>query len=227
MPRNTSESEQYIYASRSDVLFVLNRSVKHKNLVISTTSSIHLVNTMAVLALLSAFLALMGQLQATALSFEQTKRSVGKTISPNAQDSAYPVARTSHGTYRGTQVNDDVNAFLGVPYAQAPVGDLRFRPAAALPSATEDTDVVINTTQFGPVCWQFHYRTVMLNNTMETTPQSEDCLNLNVFVPRKHLDQTSLPVLLWAYGGAFSEGGASEPSMNHAWRATIMIDLMG
>src|ERR1700761_5962638 len=121
-----------------------------------------------------------------------------------------PIACTNQGTYRGTHLNDDVSAFLGVPYAKPPVGDLRWRPAEPLPTKNETHEGPVDATGFGPVCWQFHYRTVLLNNTLQTTPQSEDCLNLNVFVPRDHEESTKLPVFLWSYGGAFTEGGGSE-----------------
>lgn len=122
-----------------------------------------------------------------------------------------PIARTKQGIYRGTQIDEKVEAFLGVPYAEPPVGDRRFHPAVPpIPADANDCSIT-DATGFGPVCWQFHYRTVMLNNTMETTPQSEDCLNANVFIPRQRSESELLPVLLWSYGGAFSEGGGSMP----------------
>ena len=124
-----------------------------------------------------------------------------------------PIARTCQGLVRGTHLNEDVNAFLGIPYAQAPVGDLRFRPPQPLPTAAGEEKEIVEASDFGPVCYQFHYRTVLLNNTIETTPQSEDCLSLNIFVPRKASNSKLLPTLFWSYGGGFAEGGGSMPGM--------------
>ncbi len=73
---------------------------------------------------------------------------------------------------------------------------------------------VRNATEFGPVCYQFHHRTVMGDVLMETSGQSEDCLTLNVFVPRPHAcseNRKPLPVFVWSFGGAFGEGGGSMP----------------
>ena len=134
-------------------------------------------------------------------------RTVSRNSKANGSDARYPIAYTNQGTVRGTHLNNDVSAFLGIPYARPPVGDLRFRPPVPLPRS--DSHEVLDASIFGPVCHQFHYRTVLLNNTKETTPQSEDCLNLNVFVPRNALNDNLLPTLLWSYGGGFSEGGGS------------------
>ena len=124
-----------------------------------------------------------------------------------------PIAHTCQGLVRGTYLNEDVSAFLGIPYAQAPVGDLRWRPPQPLPMSAGEEGSIRDASDFGPVCHQFHYRQVLLNNTIETTPQSEDCLNLNIFVPRKASNAKLLPTLLWSYGGGFVEGGGSVPGM--------------
>jgi para-nitrobenzyl esterase len=48
-----------------------------------------------------------------------------------------------------------------------------------------------------------------------SAPESEDCLTLNVFVPRRHGNhQRKLPVFIWSYGGGFSEGSGSAPLYN-------------
>jgi carboxylesterase type B len=138
-----------------------------------------------------------------------------------------PIAQTCQGVVRGTHLNDDVSAFLGVPYAQAPVGGLRFRPPQPLPTSAGEEKDIIDASDFGPVCHQFHYRQVLLNNTIETTPQSEDCLNLNIFVPRKASNLKLLPTLFWSYGGGFVEGGGSMPSMRVLTLRRTAIMLTG
>ena len=127
------------------------------------------------------------------------------------------IARTNRGLVRGTKVHEDVNAFLGIPYAQPPIGHLRFRPAAPLQALHRDDNRTINATTFGPVCYQFHYKTVLGDSLLPTTTEAEDCLTLNVFVPRHfHRKRCGLPVYVWSFGGAFSEGGGSVPLFNPA-----------
>ena len=145
----------------------------------------------------------------TGVDFDSTKRSVTQHAPLNHSEEACPIAYTHPGTVRGVHLNDDVSAFLGAPYAHPPVNELRFRPAVPL----EPSDDVLDASHFGPVCHQFHYRTILLGNEVETTPQSEDCLNLNKFVPRNRPDDEALPTMLWSYGGAFANGGASAPRM--------------
>lgn len=124
------------------------------------------------------------------------------------------VARTQQRTFYGVRVHDKVDAYLGIPYAKPPLGDLRFRPPQPLDISDEHT--IVNATQFGPVCYQFRYKTVLGDNLAPTTPESEDCLSLNIFTPRGRPKSRLLPVLVWLYGGAFNEGGSSVPRRSFA-----------
>jgi len=119
-----------------------------------------------------------------------------------------PRAHTPDATYKGTSINSAVDAFLGVPFAQPPVGLLRFAPPQAV---RHEPKRIVDASSFGPVCHQFHYRTVLGENLVETTGQSEDCLTLNIFVPKQRRKEQLLPVYVWSYGGAFGEGGGSIP----------------
>lgn len=125
------------------------------------------------------------------------------------------LASTRQGPVRGIQLHEDVDAFLGVPYAQPPVGSLRFAPPHPPLNRSSDGQetTVFNATAFGPVCHQFHYKTILGAALVETSGQSEDCLTLNVFVPRQRSCKL-LPVFVWSYGGAFGEGGGSMPLFN-------------
>ena len=126
------------------------------------------------------------------------------------------IAKPKQGLYHGKHDIEDVEAFLGIPYAEALVGPLRFQPPVSLDAST-CTDWqkmnVIPATSFGPVCHQVHYDSVLgPQNQRETPPQSEDCLTVNVWRPSGTRNNDKLPVMIWLYGGAFSEGGASVPS---------------
>ncbi|XP_012262860.2 pyrethroid hydrolase Ces2a-like [Athalia rosae] len=89
-----------------------------------------------------------------------------------------------------------VFAFRGIPYAEPPVGDLRFRPPVRVESWGNE---VLDATAYGPACPQ-----------EDSSYTSENCLTLGVFVPEtEHLDNgTLLPVLIYIHGGTFREGSA-------------------
>ncbi|KAI0710298.1 extracellular triacylglycerol lipase precursor [Cerioporus squamosus] len=88
-----------------------------------------------------------------------------------------------------------IDFFGGIPFAQPPVGSLRFAPPVFLDTPATDT---LDATQFGAPCVQFNVSGV-----------SEDCLTLNVFRPSGVSSNASLPVLLWIYGGGFLQGFTS------------------
>jgi len=111
-----------------------------------------------------------------------------------------PQARIESGIIGGKQ-EGTVNAFLGIPYAAAPVGDLRWR-APAPPSKWTG---VRQATEFGPRCMQGRIYSDMV---FRDSGPSEDCLSLNVWAPA---DARKLPVMVWIYGGGFLAGGTSEP----------------
>ncbi len=113
---------------------------------------------------------------------------------------AGPVVSTDRGAVLGT-TTDGIDAFRGIPYAAAPVGALRWRspqPAAGWKGGRA-------ATACGPVCPQ-HIRAVSAD-----TPQSEDCLSLNVYAPAG-TPAGSLPVMVWIHGGSFRLGAGSQPA---------------
>ncbi|KAJ3498129.1 hypothetical protein NLG97_g1365 [Lecanicillium saksenae] len=137
-----------------------------------------------------------------------------------------PVAETNQGTFYGTQLHDEVNTFLGIPYAKPPVGDKRFEPPQAIEKLPIGKASHFNATAFGPACHQFMYRDVMGNEAHPATPQAEDCLTINIFVPSKAVTSDAavqkLPVYVWSFGGGFGEGAASVPLYDPtAYRLTI------
>jgi para-nitrobenzyl esterase len=86
-----------------------------------------------------------------------------------------------------------VHAFRGVPYAQPPVGPLRF----AAPAPHDHWDGVFDADQFGPPPPQ----------PMRLT-SSDEWLTVNVWTP--DVGASGLPVMVWLYGGRFTTGASDE-----------------
>ncbi|MFC6645814.1 carboxylesterase/lipase family protein [Granulicella cerasi] len=102
---------------------------------------------------------------------------------------------TPLGRLRGERMASGVRAFRGVPFAQPPVGDARFR--AALPM--KPWSGVRDATRFGAASLQPYDRGIA---------QSEDCLYLNVWAPET---KQPAPVFVWVHGGGFTGGNSFAP----------------
>lgn len=96
-----------------------------------------------------------------------------------------------------------VLAWRGIPYAAPPVGELRFR-APRLPDPWRG---VRNARHFGPAAPQDRGQFVGVD---ATTPQSEDCLTINVTAPDGSSPGDGLPVLVYIHGGAYAVGSSRE-----------------
>jgi carboxylesterase type B len=121
---------------------------------------------------------------------------------------------TSSGMIQGftNSTAPDVRQFLGVPFAQPPVGDLRF----AAPQKIQTSKETIQALQLPNSCMQqFNSNSSTIYTTYETGflisgGDSEDCLYLSIWAPATasiQSQQRPLPVLLYIPGGGFTSGG--------------------
>lgn len=103
-------------------------------------------------------------------------------------------------------VRRDLRMWRGIPYAAAPVGELRFRS----PAPVESWKGVLDATEFGPVAPQD--RKGQFAGPPTAVPMSEDCLTINVIAPPADSTASAeqLPVMVWIHGGAYSVGSARE-----------------
>ncbi|KAF4973949.1 hypothetical protein FZEAL_9096 [Fusarium zealandicum] len=123
-----------------------------------------------------------------------------------------PKAKTLNGTYVGKYLHEwDQDAFLGMPFAQPPTGDLRFKWPQSLNEAFDDERPA---TEYGFSCMQYGQ-----NLTLD-----EDCLTINVVRPAKKHSKP-LPVLVWVYGGGLYTGSSADPRYNLSGIVKVSQDM--
>ena len=113
------------------------------------------------------------------------------------------LVETTSGALQGSPEGNAI-VFRGVPYAQPPVGELRWR--APEPARL---DGVIVADSFGPACLQPVNEDGSPNYGGYAGPVSEDCLTLNIWAPQ---GATNAPVMVWLFGGGGVVGAGSLPT---------------
>ncbi|XP_031560819.1 cholinesterase 1-like [Actinia tenebrosa] len=125
------------------------------------------------------------------------------------------VVDTKQGKVKGVRQEVEVDnkqkknvyKFLGVPYAQKPIGDLRFKPPQAL-SARRSSDY--DATSLRPICTQPQYYFDSIKGAWpefdETKDMSEDCLYLNIYTPSIKSCKKKYPVIFYIHGGSYVAG---------------------
>lgn len=123
----------------------------------------------------------------------------------DTQGQAPPVVRLPAGRLRG-EIDGGLAVFKGVPYAEPPVGDLRWRAAQPHPG----WDGTRDATAYGPSSPQMFMEggdPVLGGHGFP--PFDDDCLTLNVWTPA--VDDARRPVLVWIHGGGFVSGSGTLP----------------
>jgi len=132
-----------------------------------------------------------------------------------------PVA-TAAGKLAGTRLASGVKAYLGVPYAKPPTGDLRWRPPEPLRWGG-----VWNADRKGPECIQV-LRPHDINHYFGEEPSGEDCLYMNLWTPADAKPGDRLPVVVFIYGGGGtigSSGMANYDGENMARRGAVFVSF--
>jgi para-nitrobenzyl esterase len=133
----------------------------------------------------------------------------------SASAATSPTVSTANGEVQGT-VTAANRVFLGIPYAAAPAGNLRWEP----PQPAANWSGVLNATQPGPECAQVEE---LSGNTLAG---SEDCLNLNVYTPVSS-SPAPLPVMIFIPGGGYVFGSNNDvnPSVLAAKEKMIVVTI--
>ena len=119
-----------------------------------------------------------------------------------------PLVSTSYGQLQG-DTDDGCVVFRGVPFAQPPVGELRWRP----PEPLQPWDGVRDATQFSASAMQSRIPgDVGVLIGIPAQEQSEDCLYLNVWTPA--CDDRKRPVMVWIHGGGNTVGSGTQPRID-------------
>jgi len=119
-------------------------------------------------------------------------------------------------------VRGNVAVWLGIPFAQPPVGDLRWRPPQPPVSWRPH---ILNATAYRKMCVQANDYGRLGNMTSHPTRMngtSEDCLYLNVFAWAHRQPSRPVPVFFWIHGGGFQGGSSSEWVFNGQHDVALM-----
>ena len=135
-------------------------------------------------------------------------------LTTTAANAATPVVSTENGKVRGADVAGNY-AFRGLPYAAAPVGDLRWRA----PRPAADWKGVRDATQYAPSSPQG------MGPFTPEGPQSEDSLYLNVSTPTLR-SSAGRPVIVWIHGGGLTiDGARNYDATKLAAEGTVVVTL--
>ena len=130
-----------------------------------------------------------------------------------------PTVTVTGGQVRGAMLERGGAVFKGIPYAQPPVGELRWRE----PVPVKPWSGIRSATEFGPMCAQ--KPSVIMPNAAEIT--REDCLFVNVWTA-EWPSRSPKPVMVWIPGGGNFAGGSSESAFDGerlARRGVVLVSL--
>ncbi|EGN97860.1 hypothetical protein SERLA73DRAFT_109097 [Serpula lacrymans var. lacrymans S7.3] len=143
--------------------------------------------------------------------------TIGTVATGPLSERAPPLVQLDNATFTGVN-SGNVSKFLGIPFAQAPVGNLRFQLPQPHPSYVGDHAA----SEYSIACPQQAIRIPAMKGVPAyavdsvvqsfgdlASPAGEDCLYINVIAPANVTSMSKLPVVLWIFGGGFQGGSAS------------------
>ncbi|KAJ5995427.1 hypothetical protein N7481_002404 [Penicillium waksmanii] len=135
---------------------------------------------------------------------------------------ASPSVKIEAGTLQGAKCGDGKDAvyYKGIPFAEPPIGNLRFEPPKTYTKSYSNG--ILNATTNAPTCVQFG------DDMVPSGKKSEDCLYLNVWTPATATKDSKLPVKVWVYGGSDTSGGIGYPlydGCNMANDGSILVSI--
>lgn len=132
--------------------------------------------------------------------FERMQSLYGENLTINGEYNRSLAVKCENGIFVGKK-KDDVVSFKGIPFAKAPINELRWKA----PEYVDRSDEVRQAYYFGKAAIQEPW----FSELSSCYPQSEDCLYLNIWSNTKVKDKK--PVMVFIHGGAYGYGGTSDP----------------
>ncbi|NJM11056.1 MAG: carboxylesterase family protein [Synechococcaceae cyanobacterium SM1_2_3] len=132
------------------------------------------------------------------LAFAMNASAITPAAAGDKADAMPYSALTEQGWVEGFQTRAGSVAYLGLPFAMPPTGDLRWQPPKPIEAWLT---VVRQAASFAPPCPQV--------DSNGTAFGSEDCLYLNVWTPISATESSKLPVMVFMHGGGNIQGSAS------------------
>ncbi|KAF2674097.1 alpha/beta-hydrolase [Microthyrium microscopicum] len=148
------------------------------------------------------------------------------TVQAQSTFRAGQTVKTTSGDITGqpSSWKPEVSEYLGIPYAEPPVGKLRW----AAPVAAKGSGKAINATKYGFSCSTANNSPASAAMGGATDTQKEDCLFLNLWT-KPQTGEKKKAVMVWIYGGAFIVGSGSNKGYNGALLAdehdVIVVNL--
>jgi para-nitrobenzyl esterase len=141
------------------------------------------------------------------------------SVEPAFTSGVQAVVTTTKGPIQGVKT-DGIYTYKGIPYAKAPVGDLRFAP----PQDIEPWIEVLDCTDYGPMAIQHPMDDIVTKNP----EQSEDCLTLNIWTPSAPNAGNKAPVYVFIHGGGYVIGSGNETrydGTSFAQNGVVMVTI--
>lgn len=133
------------------------------------------------------------------------------------RDDTTPRVTSKLGTFVGKHLSSfNQDLFLGMPYAQPPIGQLRFRSPLPYNQSWEGDRLA---TDYGDSCYEWSK-----SSQKHALSYSEDCLTINIIRPSGYENQ-SLPVGLWIYGGSFQMGSSALDTYNLSYPVQQSVNV--